>query len=201
MYRIVLCRQISTLLRIFIFIFFLQSSGYIFGAHTKRRPLTMGDRVLALSDPGRENLHIELGNERLNNFYCYCCFCCLLVFLRTVDKDVSRKLANIAISCVRLYQTETLPIALTADIARTKSEHLSKSIQPVQSVGNYRAGRANECRHTCSRSKGKQCGKHLTSAKHGRMCNRCQTRENEQTVLRAEKFQLMLSAGTRATGR
>jgi len=29
----------------------LQSSGYIFGAHTKRRPLTIGDRVLALSDP------------------------------------------------------------------------------------------------------------------------------------------------------
>lgn len=29
----------------------LQSSGYIFGAHTKRRPLNVGDRVLALSDP------------------------------------------------------------------------------------------------------------------------------------------------------
>lgn len=32
--------------------FTLQSSGYIFGAHTKRRPLNIGDRVLALSDPG-----------------------------------------------------------------------------------------------------------------------------------------------------
>lgn len=29
----------------------LQSSGYMFGAHTKRRPLTIGDRVLALCDP------------------------------------------------------------------------------------------------------------------------------------------------------
>lgn len=29
----------------------LQSSGYMFGAHTKRRPLAIGDRVLALLDP------------------------------------------------------------------------------------------------------------------------------------------------------
>ena len=26
----------------------------MFGAHTKRRPLTIGDRVLALCDPGNE---------------------------------------------------------------------------------------------------------------------------------------------------
>ncbi|KAK3738170.1 hypothetical protein QZH41_019678, partial [Actinostola sp. cb2023] len=29
----------------------LQSTGYIFGAHTKRHPLSIGDRVLALADP------------------------------------------------------------------------------------------------------------------------------------------------------
>ncbi|XP_020628148.1 uncharacterized protein LOC110065355 [Orbicella faveolata] len=34
-----------------VIVLFPQSSGYIFGAHTKRRPLTLGDRVLALSDP------------------------------------------------------------------------------------------------------------------------------------------------------
>lgn len=33
-------------------IFIIQSSGYIFGAHTKRHPLSIGDRVLALADPG-----------------------------------------------------------------------------------------------------------------------------------------------------
>ena len=31
---------------------FPQSYGYIFGAHTKRHPLVIGDRVLALVDPG-----------------------------------------------------------------------------------------------------------------------------------------------------
>lgn len=38
----------------FCFCLFLQSSGYMFGAHTKRRQLTIGDRVLALCDPGNE---------------------------------------------------------------------------------------------------------------------------------------------------
>lgn len=45
-------RDVRVLRNNSVIVLFPQSSGYIFGAHTKRRPLTLGDRVLALSDPG-----------------------------------------------------------------------------------------------------------------------------------------------------